>query len=170
MCHVQFETLGKHCQHPNRHPPPKIQTKATQTQKYQQIIQKLEKNPWHLIVRDLTIGLSLKNSSSMLFSWLKFWCESEITRCPWLYYRIQFSIVFGESLKTKSIVTFRTEPLPAAVVCTGARESSGRGIWFSFNSELGRKYKFISWRTYMGIGSIFKERVWERSTTNSLEE
>lgn len=40
MCHVQFETLGKHCQHPNRHPPqntnkghpnPKIPTNNTKT-------------------------------------------------------------------------------------------------------------------------------------------
>lgn len=73
-------------------------------------------------------------------------------------------MVFRENLKSKSIVTFRTEPFSAGVMCFGAREPSGSGTLFSFNTALGRKYKFTPWKTYTGIGSIFKERTWGRIT------
>lgn len=146
MCHVLFETLGKHSQ-----PPKHKNTKTTQNQKYQQTTEKPETKPWDTLVRHLTRceDSSLENSGSTLFSQFKFWCQSEITRCPWLYYRIQLSVFFGENLK--SIVTFRREPFSAGVMSFGAREPSGSGTLFSFNTALGRKYKFTSWRTCTGI-------------------
>lgn len=61
----------------------------------------------------------------------------------------QLSMVSVETLKSKIIVTFRTEPFSAGVVCIGGRESSESGTSFPLNTALGRKQIYIR-RTYMG--------------------
>lgn len=67
-------------------------------------------------------------------------------------------------------ITLRTEPFAAGVVCIRARESSGKGTLFSFNTALEEKDKLTSWSTYTGIGNMFEERTSERRAVIHVEE
>lgn len=126
MCHVQFETLRKHSQHPKKqkykdHPKPKIPTNNTKTGE-KSLRSSCEGFDNRTLPREFRL-------SAFLIAWVLVWIR--ITRCPWLYYRIQLSMVFGKTFKRLKILLPLEQNHFLQVCCALEQGNLQRGAHYS---------------------------------------